>query len=457
MNSLSDPPVDEAPAKAVKSRGSRKLRHAAEARIPGPVTGFPAADGRSPEQLVHELQGHQIELEMQNEALREAQHALEESRDRYADLYDFSPVGYLTLTRSAIITEANLTAATLLGVERKALIQGRIRKFIADSSLDRWDQYFRSVLHSNAKRVSTLDMKRADGSGICARLEGILFGRDGAEPVVRIAVSDITGRVRAEGRLARKSRELDELGAAYKTIAEGQEAQRKMIAELSAREGELKEALAEKDVLLSEIHHRVKNNLTAIISLLSIEGEDGGTPAGHALKTDLRNRARSMALVHETLYQTKKYSEVDMGVYLCSLVAQVAESFPGSDRLGITVAAEGVTLDIGRATPCGLIVNELLTNSFKYAFPGDWCREAGHAPCTVAVSMTRDGDRYRLSVSDNGIGIPETIEPKTAHTLGLKLVSFLARHQLRATVDVRRDRGTEVVIRFGTKQEELRQ
>ena len=449
MNSLSDPPVDGAPAKAVKSRGSRKLRQAAEARIPGPVTGFPAADGRSPEQLVHELQLHQIELEMQNEALREAQHALEESRDRYADLYDFSPVGYLTLTRSAIITEANLTAATLLGVERKALIQGRIRKFIADSSLDRWDQYFRSVLHSNEKRVSTLDMKRADGSGICARLEGILFGRDGAEPVVRIAVSDITGRVRAEGRLARKSRELDELGAAYKTIAEGQEAQRKMIAELSAREGELKEALAEKDVLLSEIHHRVKNNLTAFISLLSLEGSTDDTPAGKMLRQDLQNRARSMALVHETLYRTHSYDEVDMGMYLTNLLEQITRSFTTTRAVKTVVDAHGIMLDIPRATPAGLIINEIVTNSFKYAFPASFDAQAArHAPPTISIALTKSDGEYLMTVKDNGIGLPPGFDLATTQTLGLKLVNFLGKHQMRAKTEVRSENGTEFIFRF---------
>ena len=447
MNSLADSPKDQAPAKTGKSR-SRRERKVAEARVAGPVTVSPDTSDRPPEQVLHELQVHHIELEMQNEALREAQHALEESRDRYADLYDFSPVGYLTLTRKALIAEANLTAAALIGVARGKLVHDRFRKFIAGPALGRWDEYFTAVLRSHEKRVIALELKRGDGTLICARMESILFEREGEEPVVRITLSDITDRVRAEETLAKKSHELDELTEAYRTIADVQEAQKKTIAELSARESELEEALAEKEVLLSEIHHRVKNNLAALISLLSLEDPAGETPAVLAVKKDLQNRARSMALVHETLYQTKKFSQVDMGVYLPALASQIANSYQASGRIQVVVDTGGVMLDIGRATPCGLIVNELLTNAFKYAFPDGWCDEPGHMPCRIAVTMAHDDGRTRLSVCDNGVGIPPGIVPETTQTLGLKLVNFLARHQLRAGVGIRRNGGTEVLISF---------
>ena len=157
-----------------------------------------------------------------------------------------------------------------------------------------------------------------------------------------------------------------------------------------------------------------------------------------------------MALVHETLYRTKKYSEVDMAMYLEALAAQVASSYPGHDRIRIDVGAPGVTLDITRATPCGLIVTELITNAFKYAFPGSACDTGTRPePCTVVISMTKNGNLYELAISDNGVGLPTEVDLRTAHSLGLKLVNFLSRHQLRATIEVRRDHGTEYVIRFG--------
>ncbi|HXX54845.1 MAG TPA: sensor histidine kinase, partial [Methanoregula sp.] len=198
-----------------------------------------------------------------------------------------------------------------------------------------------------------------------------------------------------------------------------------------------------------EIHHRVKNNLTAFISLLSLEGPYEDTPGGQALRLDLQNRARSMALVHETLYRTKKYSQVDMDVYLSTLVNQIAATFPSKKPVHATVNAEGITIDIARATPCGLIVNELMTNAYKDAFPEtSVCGTPGSPPCSFQVSFTRNDGYFTLAVGDNGIGLPASVDIKSAQSLGLKLVYFLARHQLRATVDVDGAGGTRYVIRF---------
>ena len=121
--------------------------------------------------------------------------------------------------------------------------------------------------------------------------------------------------------------------------------------ELTRKNEELNKALTEKEVLLSEVHHRVKNNLTAFISLLSLEGSTEETEAGKALKQDLQNRARSMALIHETLYKTNMYDEVDMGIYLTNLIDQIAFTFKTPRSVKTVVDAHGVTLDIPRATP----------------------------------------------------------------------------------------------------------
>jgi len=257
---------------------------------------------------------------------------------------------------------------------------------------------------------------------------------------------DITGRKQAEEELKRKHRDLN---AAYEEITSTQEELQQNVEELSKREQELSESLAEKEILLSEIHHRVKNNLTAFISLLSLEGSYEDSPAGRALKQDLQNRARSMALIHETLYRTKKYSSVDMGVYLGTLVEQVATSYASEKDIRTVVDADGIIADLTRATPCGLIVNELITNSFKYAFPDSFdCEEECGEPCTIRISLAKEDDLYILKVGDNGIGLPEEIDIATTKSLGLKLVAFLARHQLRAKIDVVKEKGSEYIFRF---------
>jgi two-component sensor histidine kinase len=219
--------------------------------------------------------------------------------------------------------------------------------------------------------------------------------------------------------------------------------------ELREKEMKLTESLEEKEALLSEVHHRVKNNLAAFISLLSLEGTYEDTPAGNQLKKDLQNRARSMALIHETLYMTRNFSSVDMGVYLKTLAEQVAATYSSERSIRTIVQSEGITLDLARATPCGLIVNELITNSFKYAFPSLFdCAAVRHDPCTIRVSMTNADGMYELTVRDNGIGLPATFDPATAKSLGIKLVNFLAHHQLRAKIEVRVDKGTEFIFRL---------
>jgi PAS domain S-box-containing protein len=279
--------------------------------------------------------------------------------------------------------------------------------------------------------------------------DSAIFDDDGRLVAVLGASNDITERKRAEESLQQKH---NELNAAYETLRSTQEQLRQNIEELSKREHELNEALREKEILLSEVHHRVKNNLTAFISLLSLESAYDESPAGLALKKDLQNRARSMALIHETLYRTKKYSRVDMDVYLSTLARQVVSSYESAKSIQIVVDANGITLDLSRATPCGLIINELLTNSLKYAFPASFnCETIRCAPCTVEVHLMEDAGSHILTVRDNGIGLPGDLNLATTKTLGLKLVSFLAKHQLRASIEVHSDTGAEFRFRFKDK------
>ena len=257
-------------------------------------------------------------------------------------------------------------------------------------------------------------------------------------------------RYRIDQDLIRKNEDLVAMNAEITAISEEL---RQSIEKLSQREHELNDTLAEKEVLLSEIHHRVKNNLTAFISLLSLESTYDGSPAGLALKKDLQNRARSMALIHETLYRTKNYSRVNMDVYLSTLVGQIVQSYESEKPVKVRVDAHGITLDLSRATPGGLIINELMTNSLKYAFPEYFdCETIRGAPCTIEVNLNQDDGAYILTVRDNGIGLPGDLDVGTTKTLGLKLVNFLAKHQLRASIEARSKDGAEFRFRFRDKR-----
>jgi two-component sensor histidine kinase/PAS domain-containing protein len=246
-------------------------------------------------------------------------------------------------------------------------------------------------------------------------------------------VRDITENKRAEEALFKKNEELRALNDT-----------------LSRQQQVISDALVEKEVLLSEVHHRVKNNLTAFISLLSLEGSYDDSPAGFALKKDLQNRARSMALIHETLYKTKNFSKVDMEMYLSTLIGQVISSYETGRSIKTIVGAKGVTLDLSRATPAGLIVNELVTNSLKYAFPESFdCMKIRGGPCTVWVGLVKEDGTYVMTVKDNGIGLPGDFDIAKTKTLGLKLVNFLAHHQMKANVTINSGEGAEFILRFG--------
>ena len=256
-----------------------------------------------------------------------------------------------------------------------------------------------------------------------------------------------------ERHLVQKNEDLnvlnEELNAAHEELRQNIEELSLREQELTRSEVNLREALAEKEVLLSEIHHRVKNNLTAFISLLSLDGSYKDTDGGRALRLDLQNRARSMALIHETLYRTGKFSKVDMDVYLNTLASQVASSYEERAKVRIVVDVRDVALDISRATTAGLIVNELVTNSFKYAFPpGFDCMAVRGEPCTIQVSVAHEDGTDILTVADNGRGLPEGFDPLTTKSFGLKLVNFLARHQLRAEISIQRDKGTAFIFRM---------
>lgn len=177
------------------------LRMVAEARLAREPTVDTEAATHAVEELLYELQVHQIELEMQNETLHQTRIALEKSRDRYMELYDFAPLGYITLTSKALILELNLTAATLLGEERSKLLNRRFARFVAAEDSDRWYRHFLSVIQHKEKRGCEVMLQRADGTHFQAQIDCLHLEQGGKESTVRIALTDITERKRIEEEL----------------------------------------------------------------------------------------------------------------------------------------------------------------------------------------------------------------------------------------------------------------
>jgi len=205
----------------------------------------------------------------------------------------------------------------------------------------------------------------------------------------------------------------------------------------------LQKSLAEKEVMLREIHHRVKNNLQIINSMLNLKAHSLHDRDAAQLFRDCQDRIKSMALIHETLYSSKDLSGIDFPAYVRSLVAAINRSC-NSDAAGIItrVEVENIPIELDSAVPCGLIINELVTNAMKYAFP-----EGRQGEITVAFRAAGDG-RAELTVGDNGIGMPAGLDFRSVDSLGLKMVHLLAEHQLGAELALDRSGGTVWTIRF---------
>ncbi len=201
-------------------------------------------------------------------------------------------------------------------------------------------------------------------------------------------------------------------------------------------------SLAEKEVLLREVHHRVKNNLQIMASLLSLQSLYVRDEADAELFRSSQDRILSMAAIHELLYQREDLAAVDLGEYLASLVGNLSET---AERAGIEiiVRAEAAAVTPEKALPLGLIVNELITNSVKYAFPRP--ADGPEAPA-VFVTLTRDGLSLELEVRDNGIGLPPGVDPAAAQSLGFSLVRSLSA-QLGGSVAFTRSDGFAVRLR----------
>ncbi len=211
-----------------------------------------------------------------------------------------------------------------------------------------------------------------------------------------------------------------------------------MIRELKAERDQLARSLAEKEVLLTEVHHRVKNNLQVIASLLRLQADElEGTEAESALR-DSQSRVESIALIHEQLYQMEDFRGVDLARHVRLLVSNVLRPYRDPERFRFSIAVDPIPLNVDRAVPLSLILNELISNALKHAFPD------GRTGTVTICGKRRDG-RVEVTVSDDGVGIRENVDPKRSKSLGLEIVNILSR-QLKGSFEL--DRGDSAVTTF---------
>jgi two-component sensor histidine kinase len=211
-------------------------------------------------------------------------------------------------------------------------------------------------------------------------------------------------------------------------------------------EEKLRSSLDEKEALLKEVHHRVKNNVQVVLSLLQLQAQRVTDGEARGMIDDVRGRIHAIALLHEKLYQSETPSRINMEEYLRELGTACLSAL-GSSGVLLSVEGDQVHLALEEAVPCGLITNELLTNALKHAFPNT-------AAPKISIELRQQEDWLVLSVGDNGIGLPPPPDeassspaPQTRNSLGLHLVRTLAR-QLRGRVEFRTQQGTTCTIIF---------
>lgn len=641
----------------------KKIRAKAEARLEE-ITDPQKQEVRDTDTLIHELNVHQIELEMQNEELRRTQEKLEESRQKYTDLYNFAPVGYFVLDDKGHIVEVNLTGAAMAGIERSSLLKKLFTLCIRREDRDIFYLNYRQAAETKLCQLCELKMlgKKNGGELFVELTIDPIIGTAGKITQCRIVVTDITERKKAE-ELLRESEEkfrtifegnnagiliadiknkkfftgnkaicdmlgysieeikeigisdihpeedlpfveeqIDKLTKKEITLAENIPLKRKdgsiFFADINANplmlsgktyligsftditerkrteeiirnsevrfkelfehmsnavavyependgedfifkdcnqallniekvdknqiigrrvtevfpgvkefgllevlkrvyhtgiaehfpvslykdqrisgwkenyiykllsgeviaiydditdrkkaEEKLKETLSIKEVLLRELHHRVKNNMQVISSLLRLQSRTIDDRNTAEIFRECQDRIQAMALIHERFYHSEDLSSIDFETYIKELTHGLIQSYNISpDRITMSINIKDVPLEINEAISCGLIINELVSNSLKYAFPQD---KKGK----ISISMMPiEKDEIELIISDNGVGIPAGLDYQKTETLGLQLVNTFVKDQLGGEIKLDRNAETKFKIKFKKKSVE---
>ncbi|NUP10475.1 MAG: PAS domain S-box protein [Polyangiaceae bacterium] len=332
---------------------------------------------------------------------RAAQEALRKAEAKFRGFVEAAPDGMVIVDRDGNIVLANSQTERLFGRDRSTLLGTPIETLIPER--------FRGRHVPHRAHYLEVPKVRPMGSGL------ELFGlrADGTEFPVEISLAPVDTK---EGLLISG------------TIRD--------ITERKAIESRLKDSLRDKEILLREIHHRVKNNLQVIGSLLHLQAASVASEEARIGLEESQRRIQSMALVHELLYQSRDFADIELSEYLTILVAKLGQSYGVATRgIDLDVSSPRIRLDLDTAIPCGLIVNELVSNSLKHAYPDG---RRGR----VCVTLERyDATRFALVVRDDGIGISPEFRLDAIRTLGLQIVRTLAK-QLRGTFEIRNEAGT---------------
>ena len=336
--------------------------------------------------------------------------------------------GMLVLDKDGLLADLNPAAMKLLDLTEDSLGQQ------AEAALSKWPG-LNGCIHNGGCTPAEIPIGDSVWldvrvSAICDN-KGKYYGR-------LVSLRDITAHKLSKEAITRSNESL------RAEVAERKQAEQALQREIAVRrqtEERLEVSLKEKELLLKEIHHRVKNNLQIISSLMSLQISGMTNEVASASLKESQNRIKSMALIHEQLYLSRDLASIDIKSYIQSLIVYWTRSYITRPGLSITADIEDISLGIDTAIPCGLIINELISNSLKYAFKDG---QTG----TIKVALAKAGDVYRLTVSDDGVGLPPGFDYRNTTSLGMQLVVTLAG-QLDGVIEHPEGPGTTFIITFG--------
>ncbi len=378
---------------------------------------------------------------------RQVELALQESEERMRTLMNAMPDIVAFKDGEGRWLEANDFDLRLFQLEE---VDYRGKK---DSDLAEFSPFYRDAFLGcaesdeiawQARRASRADetIPRPDGPPMVFDIIKLpMFHPDGRRKGLLVVGRDITERKQAEAAL-KKYRESLEVLVKERTheLARANASLKAEIVERERAEEKVRASLREKEILLKEIHHRVKNNLQIISTLLDLQSEYILDKQSLRFFRESQDRIRSMALVHEKLYQTSDFISINFGDYIANLTKYLFNSYvTDPERISLVLDVAPATLEIDQAIPFGLILNELVSNSLKYAFPGERRGE-------IVVRLRTEGDvGVVLLVKDDGVGLPPGLDFENTESLGLQLVTMLVR-QIRGEIEPGNEGGTSFTI-----------
>jgi len=344
-------------------------------------------------------------------ARKQAEEALRDSEDMHRILVETMNDGLAVIDENTLFSYVNKAICQMVGYDPKELIGSPVSKLIDEvnarifkEQFDRRkrgerDAYEVSLIHKDKKKVSAIISPQP------------MFDSENRFKGSLAVLTDITGRKLAEEQI--------------------------------------QASLKEKEVLLKEVHHRVKNNLQIISSLLDLTRSRTENQEAIDVLGEARSKIHAMALIHTQLYQSDKFDRIDMQSHIRDMIIHLSQLYGKRKNINPVINASNLYLSVTRAIPCALVINELISNVYRHAF-----KEGEEGTVEVSMEQSSDGT-ISLKVKDDGIGIPEQVDINEADTLGLKLVRNLVLGQLRGKLQIERKDGTEILIEFRAAEEEV--